>query len=109
VDYFTRFAFVRGTRGNRQAETQWVVDNFCEKYVTPLVVCSDRGTHFVGQKMRAYWTRKGIKRVASPSASPKSTGMVKVHNGLFEERIRHLLAAEPSKEWDQMLLRATEP
>ena len=107
IDYFTRFSFARGTRGNGQAETQWVVDDFCEKYATPLVVYSDRGTHFVGQKMQAYWTRKGIKHVASPSASPKSTGMVEVHNGLLEERIRRLLAAEPSKEWDQVLLRAT--
>jgi hypothetical protein len=45
--------------------------------------------------------------VASPSASPKSTGMGEVHNGLLEEWIRCLLAAEPSKEWDQLLLRAT--
>jgi hypothetical protein len=107
VDNFTRFAFVRGTRENGQAETQWVVDDFCEKYTTPLVVYSDRGTHFVGQKMQVYWTRKGIKHVASPSASPKSTGMGEVHNSLLEEWIRCLLAAEPSKEWDQLLLRAT--
>jgi hypothetical protein len=45
--------------------------------------------------------------VASPSASPKSTGMVEVHNGLLEEQIRPLLAAEPSREWEQLLLRTT--
>jgi transposase InsO family protein len=84
-----------------------VVDDFCEKYATPLVVYSDRGTQFVGQKMQAYRMRKGIKHVASPSASPKSTGMVEVHNGLLEERIQRLLAAEPSREWDQLLLHAT--
>lgn len=87
-----------------------VMERFFEDFTVPLVLYSDRGTHFVGRDIKRFWRKCSSLHIPAPAASPISTGMVEQCNGLWEERLRRLTMAAGGnalEEWDQYLQEAT--
>lgn len=104
VDYFTRYSWAYPLPAASGQCVMNVMEQFFRDFTTPLVIYSDRGTHFVGKEISRFWKRSGVRHIASPAASPRSTGMVEKHNGLLEERLRRLTNAAGGHElgeWDK--------
>lgn len=110
VDYFTRYSWAYALPHNTGPLVKQVMEKFFEEFTVPLVLYSDRGTHFVGRDIKRFWRKCGSLHIPSPASSPRSTGMVEKSNGLLEERLRTLTMAAGGnalKEWDQYLREAT--
>ena len=89
-----------GHAGKRRQFEYW---RQSEKVHPPLVVYSDRGTHFIGKPSKAFWKKMGIMHVSAPSASPRSTSLIENWNKALEERIWRIIANPENRGKDCIL------
>jgi transposase InsO family protein len=79
-----------------------LVDNLFSRFGPPLVLSSDRGTHFINDLVRQLSQLYGIQQSFSPAYSPWVNGSVERANGSIVSRIR-AFALERPLDWDLFL------
>ena len=74
----------------------------------PAVICSDRGSHFVGTCFKTMCKHMGIRHAKTVTYHSRSNGWAEVAGRQMFERFRQLHIDEPGRNWYNSLWRALQ-
>ncbi|MCO5601050.1 hypothetical protein L7F22_055167 [Adiantum nelumboides] len=103
VDYMTRWAKALSTsRITAKDVANFIFNNICCKFGTPLEIISDRGPGFRGDLVGELMEKLGIKRRHSTPYYPQCNGLVEKVNGMICKIItKHV--GDKAQKWNQHL------
>ena len=101
----------RDTHGvGLQAKTmaQAMIRHWLTVFDVPAVICSDRGTQFVGARFRTMCKYVGVKHAKTVAYHSCSTGRAEVAGRQLVEKFRQLHIEEPGRNWCHSLWRVLQ-